>query len=239
MILHLVSQTEWAAKAPEAKAPEAKAPEAKAPDQPYLPDRFPLDGFIHCTAGDDVLLQVANRFYKNVPGDFLVLGIDESKVKAQIKWEPPSSITPPAPPPPAKEMTAPAVPLPPEVKAEYGETQVPPSPALPNPPAPAAAPVAQLFPHIYGPLNRDAIVEMRKVVRAVDGTFTGFAPMPQAAAAAAPEKPAGMNLKTPSQLANELVDATGDFSDALARYKDRVQARMDELDKDNKSRLGE
>jgi uncharacterized protein (DUF952 family) len=232
MILHLVSQAEWAAKAPDAKAPDAKAPDAKAPDQPYLPDRFPLDGFIHCTAGDDALLQVANAIYKSVSGDFLVLGIDESKVKAPIKWEPPSSITPS---PPAQETTAPAVPLPPEVRAEYGEMRVLPSPPLPSSPAPAA----QLFPHIYGPLNRDAIVEIRKAVRAADGTFTGFAPIPQAAAQTAPEKPAGMNLKTPSQLANELVDATGDFSDALARYKDRIQARMDELDKDTKSRLGE
>ena len=28
-----------------------------------------------------------------------------------------------------------------------------------------------LFPHIYGPLNRDAIVEVRSVMRSADGTF--------------------------------------------------------------------
>jgi hypothetical protein len=41
-------------------------------------------------------------------------------------------------------------------------------------------------------------------------------------------------LKTPSELANELVDATGDFSEALARYKDKIEAHMDELDKNIK-----
>ncbi|MGE5672853.1 MAG: DUF952 domain-containing protein [Mycobacterium leprae] len=30
---------------------------------------------------------------------------------------------------------------------------------------------AQIYPHIYGPLNRDAIVAVREVKRAEDGTF--------------------------------------------------------------------
>ncbi|MEX0682237.1 MAG: DUF952 domain-containing protein [Dehalococcoidia bacterium] len=30
---------------------------------------------------------------------------------------------------------------------------------------------AGIFPHIYGPLNRDAIVDVRPIGRAVDGTF--------------------------------------------------------------------
>jgi uncharacterized protein (DUF952 family) len=42
----------------------------------------------------------------------------------------------------------------------------------PNPPPLPGAPRADhLFPHIYGPLNRDAIVEVRPARRAPDGTF--------------------------------------------------------------------
>jgi uncharacterized protein (DUF952 family) len=42
----------------------------------------------------------------------------------------------------------------------------------PDPPPPAGSPLAaQRFPHLYGPLNLEAIVEVRDVSRAPDGTF--------------------------------------------------------------------
>jgi len=42
----------------------------------------------------------------------------------------------------------------------------------PLPPPPPGAPLAgRLFPHIYGPLNRDAIVEIRAARRGPDGRF--------------------------------------------------------------------
>jgi len=42
----------------------------------------------------------------------------------------------------------------------------------PHPPPPPGSTLAHhLFPHIYGPLNRDAIVEIRLARRAPDGTF--------------------------------------------------------------------
>jgi uncharacterized protein (DUF952 family) len=227
MILHLVAKAEWDAK-------------RAAPDQPYVPDAFAKDGFIHCTQGDDLLLQVANRFYNTAPGEFLVLSIDEMKVQAPVKWEAGQSPQPtatPAPPVPTPSATLASTAMPPEAKAEFGEAT---SISPPTPPADSSVstsntstPVSPLFPHIHGPLNREAIVGMRRLLRTADGTFTGFAPLEQVEQA-----PSGMNLKSPSQLANELVDATGDFSDALSRYKDRIQARMDEIDKNIKDKLG-
>jgi uncharacterized protein (DUF952 family) len=101
-------------------------------DVPYLPHGFEDDGFIHCVTGSDSLLQVANAFYRNAPSEFCVLVIDEDKLAAQVKYEPPAPVA-------------------------------------------GGVPDDRLYPHIYGPLNRDAIVDVVGVRRAPDGTFTGFA----------------------------------------------------------------
>lgn len=86
------------------------------PTGPYLPSDFESDGFIHCTRGSDLLIQVANTYYQDVPGEFLLLVIDEEQVAPEIKYE-------------------------------------------------------NGFPHIYGPLNRDAIVGIHTMVRHDDGRF--------------------------------------------------------------------
>lgn len=86
------------------------------PAAPYLPRDFESDGFIHCTRGLDLLVQVANTYYRHVPGEFLLLVIVESRVSAQVKYE-------------------------------------------------------NGFPHIYGPLNRDAIVAVHSMPRHADGRF--------------------------------------------------------------------
>ena len=89
-------------------------------DQPYRPREFDRDGFIHCTTGEERLLLVADTIYRRVPGEFLLLMIDERKVTAPVKYENSGGI---------------------------------------------------LFPHIYGALNRDAIVRVVAVGRREDGTF--------------------------------------------------------------------
>jgi uncharacterized protein (DUF952 family) len=211
MILHLVSSEDW---------------NAAPPDQPFMPKAYAADGFIHCTFGDALMLSVANRFYKSQPGDFLAIAIDETRVSAPVKWEAPSEPGAPAMPgeaaPAPATIETPAAALPPEAEAEFGA-------------APAGAPAAPLFPHIYGPLNRDAILGARRLLREPDGAFIGFAPLDtpnEAQTAARPTDPANpLNLKTASQLANELVDATDEFSKSLDRYKDSIEARMAELDK--------
>ncbi len=95
----------------------------------YLPARFDDEGFIHCTFELDVLLTIANQFYRQTPGEFLVLVIDPARLTSDLKYELPS-------------------------------------------PAPDGGPLAgRLFPHIYGPLNAEAVVGVRQAVRAEDGTF--------------------------------------------------------------------
>jgi uncharacterized protein (DUF952 family) len=96
-------------------------------EQAYLPAEYPADGFVHCTAGEALMLQVANRFYRSTPGDFVLLSIDPARLSAPLKWE-----------------HSPGDDLAPE------------------------------FPHIYGPIERGAIVEVRQVRRATDGEFTGW-----------------------------------------------------------------
>ena len=207
MILHLIAEEAWT---------------KLAPGQAYTPESLKAEGFIHCTSGDELLLQVANTLYKSQPGEFLVLVIDETKLTAPVKWEAPTSV------PPSETVvpsTATLTAAPPEAAAEYG---------LPTMPAAGAVETAQppvTFPHIYGPLNREAVVDIRHAVRADDGTFVKIEPLAAT--------PGGMNLKTPTQLANELVDVTGEFSEALARFKDQVESRMDEMDKKIKGSLGE
>ncbi|MCL6510662.1 MAG: DUF952 domain-containing protein [Anaerolineae bacterium] len=176
MILHLVARADW---------------EAAPTDQPYRAPSLSSEGFIHATQGDALMLQVANALYKDRPGEFIVLEIDEARLTSAVKWEAPAA--------------TPTDAIPPEASV---------SDVVP--------PAALLFPHIYGPINRDAIVGVRLVMRDADGAFIGYAPLPD------PHNP--LNLKSPSQMANELLKATDEFSEALARFKDSVEGRMAEID---------
>lgn len=92
----------------------------------YLPADYADDGFVHCTSGDDLMLQVANRFYQQEPGEFLLLVIDPDQLTSPLRWEQPEDN------------------------------------------------LAPLFPHIYGPINREAIVGEKLIIRAEDGTFTSI-----------------------------------------------------------------
>lgn len=94
-------------------------------DQPYLPATFAAEGFIHCTAGTDLLLEIANTFFAGLADDLLALEIDPQQLTSPLKFEPPI-------PPPG------------------------------TPPGPAAD---LLFPHIYGPLNRPAILRVMPLRR--------------------------------------------------------------------------
>jgi len=94
--------------------------------QPYLPAEYDADGFIHCTAGDALMIAVANRFYRATAGEYVLLVIDPARLTAALKWE------------------------------ASGDD------------------LAALFPHIYGPIDRAAVQDVRAVKRAADGEFLGW-----------------------------------------------------------------
>lgn len=78
------------------------------------------EGFIHCSGSHSTLLNVGNSFYRNEPGAWLILVIDEEAVEPPVRWDP------------------------------VGEAH---------------------FPHIYGPLNRSAVIEIVDFPRTADGAF--------------------------------------------------------------------
>ncbi|MCW1968830.1 MAG: DUF952 domain-containing protein [Anaerolineae bacterium] len=230
MILHLVLKSDW---------------EKLPPTQHYVPESLAKEGFIHCTATQSGLLSVANTFYKAIAGEFWVLEIDENKVNALVKWEAPAHPTP-VPQPAGNENTKA---LSASVVNELGDSRrVPPPAELPT-----------QFPHIYGPLNRSAVTGIRPVLRAADGAFVGYgdlltnapppvqaqstntapqtphvSPQPSAPTQTTPPRPApAADPRTPiMKAADELVDATDEFSEELKRLRGRVEAKMSQLDEE-------
>src|SRR5208283_5076577 len=118
MIVHIVKRSEWADGVARGT---------------YAPESLRAGGFIHCSTIAQVV-DTANRFYRGQHG-LVVLCIDESRVKAELKYE--------APPKPHRESTA---------NRE-----------------PAAA--GEMFPHLYGELNVDAIVRVVELPCEADGSF--------------------------------------------------------------------
>jgi uncharacterized protein (DUF952 family) len=88
-------------------------------DEPYTPEAYASDGFIHCTDGAENVAAVANRYYTADRRMYIALLIEKALVVPEIRYEDADAI----------------------------------------------------YPHIYGPLNRDAIVGVVPVLRNADGTF--------------------------------------------------------------------
>jgi glutathione S-transferase len=79
------------------------------------------EGFIHASQASQVV-RTANKFYRDVPGDLVLLVIDPGLLRAELRYE-----------------DVPGAELP--------------------------------FPHIYGPLNADAVVDARPFAAGPDGAF--------------------------------------------------------------------
>lgn len=93
---------------------------AQSPDELYEGDTLATEGFIHCTGDQELLIKVANNFYRDTPGPFVILYIDEAAIEAEVLWE---------------------------------------------------AAGMHTFPHIYGPLNLDAVTKVIPFPQRSDGVF--------------------------------------------------------------------
>jgi uncharacterized protein (DUF952 family) len=110
VICHIVKQSEWMLAVARGT---------------YAPDSLRAEGYIHCSTIAQVIY-TANRFYLG-KDDLVLLHIDESRLKAQLKYEAPAMMD--------------------------GESP------------------GELFPHLYGELNVDAVVRMVELPCEVDGSF--------------------------------------------------------------------
>jgi uncharacterized protein (DUF952 family) len=114
VILHLVAEEVW---------------RTLGPGDRYAPASLDTEGFVHCTADDDLLLRVANAFYVGDHRPMVVLGLDPDRLAGEVRWEAP----------------------------------------------PDGDPLAtERFPHVYGPLEVDAVVQVRRLERDADGAYVGF-----------------------------------------------------------------
>ncbi|MCY3779136.1 MAG: DUF952 domain-containing protein [Chloroflexi bacterium] len=113
MIYHITSRTAWLA-----------AQECGWYSAPTLAS----EGFIHCS-GRDQILQVANTFYLGAR-DLLLLRIDESRLRAELRWE---------------------------------------APAHPDSETVISFPDETVFPHLYGELNLDAVLQAVELAQTEEG----------------------------------------------------------------------
>jgi uncharacterized protein (DUF952 family) len=110
MIVHIVKRVEW---------------ELAVARGTYAPGSLPAEGFIHCSTPAQ-LIDTANRFYRG-QSDLVVLCIEESRLKAALKYEAPVM--------------------------QHGES------------------AGELFPHLYGELNLDAVMRVVALPCGADGSF--------------------------------------------------------------------
>ena len=91
----------------------------------YAPAGLRAEGFIHCSTVAQVI-DTANRFYRG-EGGLVVLCIDESRLKAELRFEAPAGVH--------REVSG------------------------------------ELFPHLYGELNVEAVVRVVELPCEADGSF--------------------------------------------------------------------
>ncbi len=106
-------------------------------DRSYQTPSLAEEGFIHCTAGVEKLVEIANLYFADLRDELLALEIDPARLTAPLRFEPP----------------------------------IAPAYAAASPAQRAAAEQETLFPHIYGPLDRQAIVNCITLQRGPTGRW--------------------------------------------------------------------
>lgn len=60
---------------------------ALTPQTDYVAESLAREGFIHCTGEPARLVEVANRFYRHIGGEFVILSIATAGLEAELRWE--------------------------------------------------------------------------------------------------------------------------------------------------------
>ncbi|MFJ6938461.1 DUF952 domain-containing protein [Streptomyces sp. NPDC101132] len=71
MIFHLVTLADWSAD----------------PGLPYAPPSLDSEGFTHCSADRPTVLEIAGRYYRQVPGPLLAVEVDERALTSEVRRE--------------------------------------------------------------------------------------------------------------------------------------------------------
>jgi uncharacterized protein (DUF952 family) len=117
----------------------------------HAPESLPGEGFIHCSTLAQVI-DTANRFYRGQK-DLIVLCIEEERLKAEVKYEGPVG-----------------------AHSEVGLDNLTPNP-FPSGKGnrkekrTGESDAGELFPHLYGELNVDAVVRVVELPCEADGSF--------------------------------------------------------------------
>lgn len=114
----------------------------------YYPPTYDKDGFIHATQDPEILITIANHFYKDAPIEeaWIILVIDSNKLTSRLVYEPAAPVGD---------------------KSSFQSDNVPSTAQEDNKDSDV------LFPHIYGTIQKDSVVDILPMMRDSRGAFVG------------------------------------------------------------------
>lgn len=123
----------------------------------YFPPTYDQDGFIHATQDPSMLIPIANHFYKDAPRDqeWIILVIDCARLTSRLVFEP-----------------AAAVGTTPSFSKTGGSDSIHDRHVDDTEASQHRDEI--LFPHIYGTIQKESVVEILNMTRDSSGIFVGF-----------------------------------------------------------------